>query len=247
MIEHVRFSVSSWQQPMPPPAGAVRAAVLDHVEAAVLALGDRRVRSRSTDEPLPARRASDTSSRSCSRSEGASRCERRSMTSSGPGVRRTATTESPARATTATRSMSTRYDGCCSSPPAPEGSGRVALCSIDPLTQIDHSATVAVLPTDGVLVVDGVFALRPELNRDWDLRIWVHVDPDVSLTRGIARDAEMEGGASPPRLSTEIATKRPRRSTSTKSIPWGSRTSSSTTPTSKHLACRDLEHWHSDR
>ena len=29
---------------MPPPAGTARAAVLDHIEAAVLALGDRRVR-----------------------------------------------------------------------------------------------------------------------------------------------------------------------------------------------------------
>ena len=123
----------------------------------------------------------------------------------------------------------------------------MALCSIDPLTQIDHSTAVSDLPADGVLIVDGVFALRPELNRDWDLRIWVEVDPDLSLQRGIARDTEMEGGASPPRLSIEIATKRPRRSTSTKSIPWRSPTSSSTTPTSQHPACRDLEHWHSER
>jgi uridine kinase len=80
-------------------------------------------------------------------------------------------------------------------PAAPDGSGRVALCSIDPLTQLDHSTVVIEMPRDGVLIVDGVFALRPPLNECWDLRIWVQVDPELSLRRGIARDADMEGGA----------------------------------------------------
>jgi uridine kinase len=79
-------------------------------------------------------------------------------------------------------------------PAAVDGSGQVALCSIDPITQIDHSAVVVDMPTDGVLVVDGVFAFRPELNDCWDLRIWVYVDPAVALTRGVARDAQMDGG-----------------------------------------------------
>ncbi len=79
-------------------------------------------------------------------------------------------------------------------PAAPDGSGGVALCSIDPLTQVDHSATLVDLPTDGVLIVDGVFAFRSQLNPCWDLRIWVHVDPELSVRRGTARDAVMEGG-----------------------------------------------------
>lgn len=79
-------------------------------------------------------------------------------------------------------------------PAAPNGSGCVALCSIDPITQVDHSATLVDLPTDGVLIVDGVFAFRPQLNPCWDLRIWVHVDPELSVRRGTARDADMEGG-----------------------------------------------------
>ena len=78
---------------------------------------------------------------------------------------------------------------------APGGSGRVALCSIDPLTQIDHSGVLVDMPTDGVLVVDGVFAFRPQLDMCWDLRIWLDVDPDLSVRRGVARDAEREGGA----------------------------------------------------
>jgi uridine kinase len=78
---------------------------------------------------------------------------------------------------------------------APDGSGRIALCSIDPLTQIDHSTIVVDMPRAGVLVVDGVFAFRPELNDCWDLRIWVHVDPSVALARGVARDTKLDGGA----------------------------------------------------
>jgi uridine kinase len=79
-------------------------------------------------------------------------------------------------------------------PAAPDGSGRVALCSVDPLTQVDHSTTVVDMPTDGVLIVDGVFAFRPPFNTCWDLRIWLHIDPELSVVRGTARDADREGG-----------------------------------------------------
>jgi uridine kinase len=47
------------------------------------------------------------------------------------------------------------------------------LCSIDPITRIDHSETRVRMPNDGLLVVDGVSPLRPELDRHWDLRIWI--------------------------------------------------------------------------
>lgn len=76
-------------------------------------------------------------------------------------------------------------------PARPAGSGRVALCSIDPITQIDHSAEQVTLPHDGILLVDGVFALRPELtHHHWDLRIWVDIEPDLSLRRGLQRDTD---------------------------------------------------------
>jgi uridine kinase len=42
-------------------------------------------------------------------------------------------------------------------------------------------------------LLDSVFAFRPEYNDLRDYRIWLHVDAEVSLDRGIARDAEMEG------------------------------------------------------
>lgn len=78
-------------------------------------------------------------------------------------------------------------------PAGPRGSGRCVLCGIDPLTQQDHSAITVQAPPDAVVVVDGVFAFRPEINEHWDLRIWLEVDPEVSLRRGIARDQAMEG------------------------------------------------------
>jgi uridine kinase len=68
------------------------------------------------------------------------------------------------------------------------GDGVCALCSVDPRTQIDHSeATVQAAP-DAILVVDGVFAFRPELNDHWDLRIWLEIATADSIARGLARD-----------------------------------------------------------
>ena len=49
-------------------------------------------------------------------------------------------------------------------------------------------APTHVVPQDGVLLVDGVFAQRPELADAWDLVIWVHADDDVRLARMAARD-----------------------------------------------------------
>jgi uridine kinase len=44
-----------------------------------------------------------------------------------------------------------------------------------------------------VLIVDSVFAFRPEYNDLWDYRIWLEVPPDVSLQRGVDRDTAAEG------------------------------------------------------
>jgi uridine kinase len=73
-------------------------------------------------------------------------------------------------------------------PAGPTGSGVVSLCSVDPLTQVGHAAVKTTIPPDGVLIVDGVFAFRPELSACWDLRIWIEIDDVLSLRRGVARD-----------------------------------------------------------
>ena len=78
-------------------------------------------------------------------------------------------------------------------PAAPNGSGNVALCSIDPLTQINHQSAQLAMPADAILVVDGVFAFRPELNHCWELRIWLDTDLELSVRRGTARDVSRDG------------------------------------------------------
>ena len=78
-------------------------------------------------------------------------------------------------------------------PAGPNGSGEMALCAHDPLTGEDHRDKTVVAPTDAVLIVDSVFAFRPEYNTFWDYRIWLNVDAQLSLDRGISRDAAAEG------------------------------------------------------
>lgn len=52
-------------------------------------------------------------------------------------------------------------------------------------------------PDDAVLILDGVFLLRPELADAWDVRVFVRVDPEVGLARGIARDMRHARPADP--------------------------------------------------
>lgn len=53
----------------------------------------------------------------------------------------------------------------------------------------DHAALRrAVLASEGLLIVDGIFLQRPELNDLWDFRIFIHIEPGESIRRGVARD-----------------------------------------------------------
>ena len=79
-------------------------------------------------------------------------------------------------------------------PAGPDGSGQVVLCAHDPLTGVDHRGVTVRAPDDAVLIVDSVFAFRPEYNEFWDYRIWLDIPTEESVRRGIARDADMEGG-----------------------------------------------------
>ncbi len=191
----VEFSVSTWQQPLPPPPSPDRARMLDLVVEIVTSLGDHRLRigidgltasgKSSLGHELtqhlarrgrPVFRASlDDFKRPWSERHRYDRV-------SGEGYYRNAFD----------------YDAACKlvlDPSDPLADGIVSLCSIDPITQVDHSAVKAVMPANGVLIVDGVFAFRPEINAYWDLRVWVDIDAELSVRRGIERDAEMYGGA----------------------------------------------------
>jgi uridine kinase len=85
-------------------------------------------------------------------------------------------------------------------PAGPGESGRVALCAHDPLTGEDHRDQVVTAPHDAVLIIDSVFAFRPEYNDFWDYRIWLEADARTCRERGIARDTEREGPQEAARL-----------------------------------------------
>ena len=88
-------------------------------------------------------------------------------------------------------------------PAGSQGSGEVVLCAHDPLTGVDHRTTLVSAPDDAVLIVDSVFALRPEYDAYWDLRIWLEVEPEIAVARGIRRDLDAEGIAEATRVRRE--------------------------------------------
>ena len=80
----------------------------------------------------------------------------------------------------------------------PSGStadGLVALCSIDPLTQVDHSAVKSLMPSNGVLVVDGVFVYGPTGTRTGISVCGSRSRLSSLSVRGTDGDAAMEGSA----------------------------------------------------
>jgi len=65
---------------------------------------------------------------------------------------------------------------------------------------LDASITVS---ANTVLLFDGIFLFRRELNAYWDFRILVHVDAATSLARAIERDTGGLGSADVVRLKYE--------------------------------------------
>jgi uridine kinase len=68
-------------------------------------------------------------------------------------------------------------------------------------TRYDHLADAAEVndaidvPAEAVLVLDGVFLLRPELRDLWTLSVYLKVSPDESLRRAHRRDLGLFGSA----------------------------------------------------
>ncbi|MBU0512185.1 MAG: uridine kinase [Chloroflexi bacterium] len=58
---------------------------------------------------------------------------------------------------------------------------------------------------DAILLFDGIFLLRPELNDCWDFRIFVNVDFAVSVERAVARDAQRNPEYSTDELRAQYA------------------------------------------
>jgi uridine kinase len=188
-------SVSTWRQPTPPPASAARAALIGDVAARVASLRQGRLRiavdgltcagktsfghelaPALRDLGRPTARASMDDFKNPWREARELGYDR----VSGEGYYRNAYDFRSAR-------------DLLLAPAAPGGSGVLVLCAHDPLTGEDHRDTTITASADAVLIVDSVFAFRPEYNGFWDYRIWLEVDAGLALRRGIARDTAMEG------------------------------------------------------
>ena len=191
----IERSASTWQQPTPPPVSPERRELVDALVEMIDELGERRLRV-----AIDGRTAAGKTSLGHERAEGLARLGRPVLRASLDDFKRPWSEAHRYDRRSGEGYYRNAFDldamrALLLEPAGPSGDGRVALCSIDPLTQVDHSASVTAMPADGVLLVDGVFACRPEIDRYWDVRIWVEIDAELSIRRGTARDAGIEGGA----------------------------------------------------
>ncbi|QUH00291.1 uridine kinase [Saccharopolyspora erythraea] len=192
---HAYESVSTWRQPEPAPASDARTALVGEIAGAVSRLSPGRLRV--AIDGFTASGKTSFGHELGAALRGLSRPTLRATMDdfknpwreaheqvydrvSGPGYYRNAYDFTSARE-------------LLLEPAGPEGSGEIVLCAHDPLTGEDHRDEVVRAGDDAVLVVDSVFAFRPEYDACWDYRIWLEVDAEVSLARGIARDVALEG------------------------------------------------------
>lgn len=79
-------------------------------------------------------------------------------------------------------------------PLGPGGSGLYRTGVFDLEADLPAEAPLARAGADAVLIVEGTFLQRPEFHGAWDVVIYLDIDPEVSLARGMARDAAALGG-----------------------------------------------------
>lgn len=71
--------------------------------------------------------------------------------------------------------------------PFKQGQGKYLEGIYDVSTESQIPFAFKQVPTHSVLIVEGIFLQRPELISYWDLKIFLHVDFEVSLARNIKR------------------------------------------------------------
>ncbi|MDY7101012.1 MAG: uridine kinase [Actinomycetota bacterium] len=182
------FSVSTWQQPVPLPASPGRTALPDDLAAQVDRLSNARTRV-----AIDGRTAAGKTSFDHELAGALDRLGRPVLRATLDDFKRPWRDRHRYDRESAEGYYRNAFDldrvnRLLLDPAAPDGTGSCVLCSIDPNTQVDHADVVTTMPDDAIMIVDGVFAFRPELNDAWDLRIWLEVDPGLSLRRGIERD-----------------------------------------------------------
>jgi uridine kinase len=84
-------------------------------------------------------------------------------------------------------------------PLGPGGSLRFRTAVFDHRTDHPIDTPFQRAAPDAVLLFDGIFLMRPELDDGWDYRIFVDVSPETSLRRGLSRDRSWMGPESSQR------------------------------------------------
>lgn len=84
---------------------------------------------------------------------------------------------------------------CLLLPLGPGGSRRIRRAVFDARVDRPLTADVEDAPEDAILLLDGVFLLRPELFDLWDLRVFVNTPFAVTLARAAQRDLALFGSA----------------------------------------------------
>ena len=79
-------------------------------------------------------------------------------------------------------------------PLGPGGDRRFARVSFDLERDVPIAPVLERAPEDAVLIVDGTFLQRPELNGAWDFTIFLDVPAQEARRRGVERDAIGLGG-----------------------------------------------------
>ena len=188
----VRFSVSTWQQPVPESASVERDALVQAIAERVLSLGKGRLLV-----GVDGYTASGKTSFGHELATHISRTGRQVLRASLDDFKKPWRDRHLYDRESGDGYYRNAFDYAAVQrlllQPCQSGTSQVVLCSIDPLTQVDHSSTFTEASTDAVLIVDGVFAFRPAINDYWDLRIWLDVTPEISVQRGGARDESWAG------------------------------------------------------
>ncbi len=72
----------------------------------------------------------------------------------------------------------------------PDGSLRYRTATFDYRTDQFVYERLQMAEPDAILLFDGIFLMRPELNDLWDFRIFLEIGFDISLERAVRRNAE---------------------------------------------------------
>jgi uridine kinase len=78
-------------------------------------------------------------------------------------------------------------------PLGPAGSRRYQTAIFDSWLELPIQDAEREAPADAILIVDGIFLFRGDLDDVWDFRIFLHIEEEEVMRRGPSRDAEWMG------------------------------------------------------